>query len=197
MPIPESIKAALETNNFKDTQLKIRNWGLDDKDVEELANLLAALPNNPINEIDLESNNIRDSWAEILAQIPGLQKLFLGYNKIKDNGAVALSKLRSLKVLDLKYNGLSDIGALAIIKGDHFEKFNLEDNAKVSKFLRRIKLHDPEIEKTIKNAESRSAEQSQDIDMLFNTHRTAVLPGLDEIYSSVPQIRIEKSPKPN
>ncbi len=42
MPIPESIKTALETNTYQDSQMVIQNWGLNDKDVEELANLLAA-----------------------------------------------------------------------------------------------------------------------------------------------------------
>lgn len=198
MPLPESIRKALEANTYKESHVTIQNWGLEDKDVEELANLLAALPNNPIKEIRLEHNNIRDRGAEILAKIPGLQQLHLGYNKIKDKGADALSKLNCLKVLDLKWNGLSNIGALAIIKNSRCDVINLEDNAKVSTFLQCVKKPDPDIEMKMKAAESHSDQHSIDIgDMLFNTNRTAVIPGLDEIYSSVPQVRIEKSAKPN
>ncbi|WP_052236381.1 DUF294 nucleotidyltransferase-like domain-containing protein [Candidatus Protochlamydia amoebophila] len=110
----------LYRNDLKLTLLDLSGRGINDKEVEVIAQSLAS--NTTLKSLNLGYNQIGDQGAEAIAQSLAsnttLETLGLNNNQISDRGAKAISKAlasnNTLETLYLEYNLISDEGAEAI-----------------------------------------------------------------------------------
>lgn len=195
MPLPEQIRIQLTNLEYNESEITIKNWGLDDNDIETLVNLL--VDNPTVTSLNLKRNNITSRGAILLAQIANLKKLNISQNKIDDKGAIALSKNKSLEELDISDNDLSDTGGNALKEQSKCSILNFQDNLKMSIDLRNVKQSDyskpqSDAQKMQNDIVTVGQNDTKDIeDMLCKLHQTALHAGLDAYANDAQNITIE------
>lgn len=101
----EKMKKVIERADDRTSKLSFVNYGLDDRDLVVLRDLLNQ--KSHITEIDLSHNNLTEDSGKILSEIVSLTRITLAQNSLGDLGAKALFSKKNLKFLDLTDNRLT------------------------------------------------------------------------------------------
>lgn len=87
------------------TKVDLTNFGLRDKDILELKELLEQKPH--ITEINLTRNNMTRKSGKTLSEIKSLKCIYAGQNNLGDEGARVLILSDNLEYIDLTDNNLT------------------------------------------------------------------------------------------